>query len=56
MPSGMGAEDVRQLVEIIDTLDGPIKVYDDGSEEHFWAPGDMTGISPTPAEPAEKDC
>jgi len=60
MALGMGTEDLKQLVEMIDTLDGPVNVCDDGSEEHFWVPGDMTGIPPTPAEPAveaaEKDC
>jgi hypothetical protein len=32
---------MRQLVEIIDTLDWPINVYDDGSKERFRVPRDL---------------
>ena len=33
-------DEMKQLVKIVDTLDGPINVYDDSSEEFFEVPRD----------------
>ena len=46
-------------MEIIDTLDGPINVYDDGSEEFFEVPragrNDPLTVASTD-EPYQKGC
>jgi len=51
---------MARLVEIIDTLDGPINVYDDGSQEFFEVPRDPKSDPPTAVEssvePDQKGC
>ena len=53
-------DEMKQLVKIVDTLDGPINVYDDGSEEFFEVPRDPKSDPPTivgsASEPDQKDC
>ena len=45
--------DAKRVVEIIDTLDGPIDVYDDGTEEFFGVPRDPKS-DPSPVEATDK--
>ena len=53
--AGHGVDDMRQLVEIIDTLDGPINVYDDGTEEFFSVSRDGGSDPPTVEASDEAD-